>query len=154
MGSAWRIVLESEAPLAFSGEGAWRYGGRWNSRNLRVIYVSEHQSTAALAVIVHNKPFSPNKRYKAFHVEWPDSLTERFPAKKLPENWRVLPPPRETREIGDRWIGEQRSAVLALPSIISPADTNFLLNPEHPHFKRIRIHPRIDYDFDLRLVGR
>ena len=154
MGSAWRIVLESEAPLAFSGEGAWRYGGRWNSRNLRVIYVSEHQSTAALAVIVHNKPFSPNKRYKAFHVEWPDSLTERFPAKKLPENWRVLPPPRETKEIGDRWIGEQRSAVLALPSVISPADTNFLLNPEHPHFKRIRIHPPIDYDFDPRLVGR
>ncbi|SRR6266513_2823345 len=154
MGLAWRIVLESEAPLAFSGEGAWRYGGRWNSRNVRVIYVSEHPSTAALEVIVHNKPFSPDERYKAFHLEWSDSLTERFPAKKLPENWRVLPPPRETREIGDRWIGEQRSAVLALPSIISPADTNFLLNPEHPHFKRIRIHPPIDYDFDLRLVGR
>ena len=154
MGSAWRIVLESEAPLAFSGEGAWRYGGRWNSRNVRVIYVGEHQSTAALEVIVHNKPFSPNERYKAFHLEWSDSLTERFPAKKLPENWRVLPPPRETREIGDRWIGEQRSAVLALPSVISPADTNFLLNPEHPRFKRIRIASPVDYDFDPRLLGR
>src|SRR6266516_1424930 len=148
MGSAWRIVVKSEAATAFSGEGAWRYGGRWNSRNVRVIYVSEHQSTAALEVFVHNKPFSPNEKYKAFHLEWPDSLTERFRAKKLPENWRVLPPPRETREIGDCWIGEQRSAVLALPSAISPVDKNFLLNPEHPDFKRIRIASSADYDFD------
>src|SRR6266576_1110114 len=125
MGSAWRIVLESQAATAFSGEGAWRYGGRWNSRNVRVIYVSEHQSTAALEVFVHNKPFSPNEKYKVFHLEWPDSLTERFPAKKLSIIWRFLRPPRETREIGDRWIGGQRSAVLALPSVISPADTNF-----------------------------
>jgi hypothetical protein len=43
---------------------------------------------------------------------------------------------------------------LALPSAICPADTNFLLNPEHPDFKRIRIHPSIDFDFDPRLLGR
>src|SRR5438128_10250862 len=154
MGSAWRIVLESEAATAFSGEGAWRYGGRWNSRNVRVIYASEHQSTAALEVFVHNKPFSPNEKYKAFHLEWPDSLTELFPIKKLPPNWRVFPPPAETREIGDQWVREQRSAVLALPSVISPADTNFLLNPEHADFKRIRIHPPTALTLDSRLLVR
>jgi RES domain-containing protein len=154
MGSAWRIVLESEAATAFSGEGAWRYGGRWNSQNIRVIYASEHQSTAALEVFVHNKPFSPNEKYKAFRLEWPDSITERFPTKKLPANWRVLPPPMETREIGDRWVQERRSAVLALPSAISPADTNFLLNPDHKHFKCVRIHPPIDFAFDSRLLDR
>ena len=154
MGSAWRIVLESEAATAFSGEGAWRYGGRWNSRCVRVIYASEHQSTAALEVFVHNKPFSPNERYTAFHLEWPDSLTEWFPVKKLSPNWRVILPPRETREIGDQWVQERRSAVLALPSVISPADTNFVLNPEHRDFKRIRIASPIDYDFDPRLLGR
>jgi RES domain-containing protein len=154
MASAWRIVLEREAPTAFSGEGAWRYGGRWNSRNIRVIYASEHQSTAALEVFVHNKPFNPNEKYKAFRLEWADSLTERFPAEKLPANWRVLPAPVETREIGDRWVQERRSAVLALPSVMSPADTNFLLNPEHRDFKRIRIAPPVDYDFDPRLLNR
>jgi RES domain-containing protein len=154
MRSAWRIVLESEAATAFSGEGAWRYGGRWNSRSVRVIYASEHQSAAALEVFVHNKPFSPNERYKAFRLEWPDSLTEGFPAERLPANWRVNPPPIETREIGDRWVRERRSAVLALPSVISPDDTNFVLNPEHRDFKRIRIHPPIDYDFDPRLLNR
>jgi RES domain-containing protein len=154
MGSAWRIVLESEAAAAFSGEGAWRYGGRWNSRNVRVVYASEHQSTAALEVFVHNKPFLPDEKFKAFRVEWPDSLTEIFPAKNLPANWRVHPPPMETKEIGDRWVKEQRSAVLALPSAISPADTNFLFNPEHRDFKRIRIASPIDFGFDPRLLNR
>ena len=60
----------------------------------------------------------------------------------------------EAREIGDRWVQERRSAVLALPSAISPADTNFLLNPEHPDFKRIHITSPIDFEFDPRLHGR
>jgi RES domain-containing protein len=154
MASAWRIVVQSEASTAFSGEGARRYGGRWNSRNIRVIYTSEHQSTAALEVFVHNKPFNPNGKYKAFRLEWPDSLTERFSAEMLPANWRVSPSPVEIKEIGDRWVQERRSAVLALPSAISPADTNFLLNPEHRDFKRIRIAPPIDFEFDSRLLNR
>ena len=99
-------------------------------------------------------PLARMKRYRAFRLEWSDSLLERFPAEKLPTNWRVHPPPIETKEIGDRWVQERRSAVLALPSAISPADTNFLLNPEHPDFKRIRIAPPIDYEFDSRLLNR
>jgi RES domain-containing protein len=154
MASAWRIVLESEAQAAFSGEGSRRYGGRWNSPNVCVVYVSEHQSTAALEVFIHNKPFSPNEKYKAFYLHWPDRLTEIFPMKELPADWRFSPPSRSTMEIGDCWVRERRSAVLAVPSVISPADTNFLLNPDHPDFKRIRIGRPIDYDFDARLLGR
>jgi RES domain-containing protein len=154
MAEGWRIVLESEVSTAFAGGGARRYGGRWNSPGVRVIYVSEHQSTAALEVFAHNKPFLPIYTFKAFRLQWPDDLTEIFPTKKLPANWRIHPPPIETREVGDRWVKQGRSAVLALPSVISPADTNFLLNPEHPDFKRIRIHPPINFEFDPRLLGR
>ncbi len=154
MASAWRIVRASRANTAFTGEGPWRYGGRWNSAGVHVVYVSEHQSTAAFEVFVNRVPFILGEKYKAFQLEWPDSLTEIFPIRKLPANWRITPPPAETMGIGDRWVQERRSAVLALPSAISPADTNFLLNPEHPDFKRIRIHPPINYDFDPRLLGR
>ena len=121
---------------------------------MHVIYVSEHQSTAAFEVFANRVPFILEEKYKAFYLEWPDSLTEIFPAKKLPVNWRISPSTPETQEIGDRWVQEQRSAVLALPSAISPADTNFLLNPEHKDFKRIRIHPPIDFEFNHRLRGR
>jgi RES domain-containing protein len=154
MASAWRIVRVSRANTAFTGEGPWRFGGRWNSPGVRVVYVSEHQSTAAFEVFANRVPFILDAKYKAFRLEWPDSLTEIFSTKKLPANWRISPPPAETMEIGDRWVQERRSAVLALPSAISPADTNFLLNPAHPSFKRIRIHPPINFDFDPRLIGR
>jgi RES domain-containing protein len=154
MASAWRIVRASRAKTAFTGEGPWRYGGRWNSPGVHVVYVSEHQSSAALEIFVHRVPFILDEKYKAFRLEWPDSLTETFPIKKLPGNWRISPPPPETQEIGDRWVQERRSTVLALPSAISPADTNFLLDPKHVDFKRIRIHPPINFDFDLRLLGR
>jgi len=154
MASAWRIVRASREKTAFTGEGPWRYGGRWNSPGVHVVYVSEHQSTAAFEVFANRVPFILGEKYKAFHLQWPDGLTEIFAVKRLPTNWRVSPPPQETKEIGDRWIRERRSAVLALPSAISPADTNFLLTPEHPDFKRIRIHPPTDFDFDPRLLGR
>ena len=154
MASAWRIIRASRARTAFSGEGAWRYGGRWSSVGVRVVYVSEHQSTAALGIFVHTAPFLIPEKYKAFRLEWPDILTEDLPMKKWPANWRISPPPAETMEIGDRWAGEQRSAILAVPSAISPDDRNFLLNPEHSDFKRIRIAPPIEYEFDPRLLGR
>jgi RES domain-containing protein len=154
MASAWRIVRASRAQTAFTGEGPWRYGGRWNSRGVRVVYVSEHQSTAALEVFANRMPFVFEEQYKAFHLEWPDDLTEIFSLKQLPENWRIHPASTETQEIGDRWVKEQRSAMLALPSAVSPADTNFLLNPEHANFRRIRIAAPIDFEFDLRLLNR
>jgi len=154
MESAWRIVLESQAKTAFSGEGAWLYGGRWNSSYVRVVYASQHQSTAAFEIFINNIPFSPEEKYKAFRLEWPDRLTEILPMKQWPLNCRRSPPPRETMEIGDRWVKEQRSAILAVPSAISPDDRNFLLNPAHPDFKRIRIARPINYEFDPRLLGR
>jgi RES domain-containing protein len=154
MASGWRIVRASRVKAAFTGEGPRRYGARWNSPGVRVVYVSEHQSTAALEVFANRTPFIPDEQYKAFQLEWPDDLTETVSLKQLPENWRIHPASVETREIGDRWIKEERSAVLALPSAVSPADTNFLLNPEHPDFKRIRIAPPIDFEFDQRLANR
>ena len=154
MASAWRIVRASRAKTAFTGEGPWRYGGRWNSAGRRVVYVSEHQSTAAFEIFVHRVPFILEEQYKAFELEWADSLIEVFPANKLPSDWKTSPMPRSTVEIGDAWVREKRSAVLAVPSVISPAEMNFLLNPGHPDFKRIRIHRPIDFDFDPRLLGR
>jgi RES domain-containing protein len=121
---------------------------------VRVVYVSEHQSTAAFEVFANRMPFILEAKYKVFYAEWPDRLTEIFPLEELPANWRIHPPPMQTRQIGDRWAKERRSAVLALPSAVSPADTNFLLNPAHHDFEHISISSPIDFEFDQRLVNR
>jgi len=38
---------------AYDGEGARRVGGRWNSKGIRVLYMSENRSLAVLEVLVH-----------------------------------------------------------------------------------------------------
>jgi len=68
MASAWRIVRASRSQTAFTGEGPWRFGGRWNSPGVRVVYVSEHQSTAAFEVFANRVPFILEEKYKAFHL--------------------------------------------------------------------------------------
>ena len=152
MGSAWRIVRARRAATAFTGEGARLYGGRWSSPGVRVVYISEHQSTAALETLVHALPAGVEQRYKAFQLEWPDELAEKLAARKLPADWRASPASSATMQIGDTWAREGRSAVLAVPSAITPADTNFLLNPEHRDFAQIRVGPALDFEFDPRLL--
>src|SRR5690606_37439658 len=55
---AWRLDLAGFAPAWDSGEGAYRYGGRWNSRGVRAVYCSLDPATAILEVAVH-KGFKP-----------------------------------------------------------------------------------------------
>jgi len=154
MRSGWRIVRAWRAKNAFSGEGSRLLGGRWNSAGTTVVYLSEHESLAALELLVHTMPLPLSERYCSFHIEWDDKLTEYFPSKNLPRHWKAEPPPASAQEIGDRWVRERRSAVLGVPSLLSTSELNFLLNPNHPDFNRVKIGRPIEYRFDSRLIGR
>jgi RES domain-containing protein len=46
---------------AYDGEGARRVGGRWNSRGVRVLYMSESRSLAVLDILVHLSSTLPDK---------------------------------------------------------------------------------------------
>ena len=50
---AWRLDRDAYAPDWDSGEGAYRVGGRWNSKGVRAVYCSVDPSTAILEVAVH-----------------------------------------------------------------------------------------------------
>jgi RES domain-containing protein len=153
MRSAWRIVAAAHVRVAFAGEGSRLLGGRWNLPGRRVIYLSEHESLAALEILVHAMPLPPTDRYLSFRVEWDDRLTEYFPTKNLPRSWNAEVPIIETQRIGDEWLGQKRSLALAVPSVLSTCELNFLLNPNHPDFKKIKIGKPIEYRFDRRLLG-
>ena len=154
MPSAWRIVRAAHGNSAFSGDGARIYGGRWNSPGTAVIYVSEHESLAALELFVHLTPLSPDDRYRSFRLEWEDKLTEYFGIKNLPANWNAEPPAVQTMQIGDEWVHAGKSVALGVPSVLTGSEMNFLLNPKHPDFKRIKISKPAEYRFDSRLLNR
>ena len=154
MPSAWRIVRAARVNTAFTGEGARVYGGRWNSQGTAVIYVSEHESLAALELLVHLTPLPADDRYRSFRIEWEDKLTEYFPVKNLRANWNAEPPTVQTMQIGDDWVHAGKSVALAVPSVLSTSEMNFLLNPKHPDFKKIKISQPVEFRFDSRLLNR
>ena len=148
MKQAWRIVKEKHAATAFSGEGARIYGGRWNSAGTSVVYASGSKALAALESLVHLNP-PVTFKYVAIPIEFDDALVGKAAA--LPADWTEEPPPPATKDIGDLWVKEARSAVLELPSVIIPGEPNYLLNPSHPDFKRIVIGKPEPFSFDPRL---
>ena len=54
--------------------------------------------------------------------------------------------------IGDTWIAEGRSLLLAVPSAVVPATDNLLMNPAHAA-PRVRIEATSEHVIDPRLVG-
>jgi RES domain-containing protein len=150
MGEAWRIVKRRHAATAFTGEGAAKTGGRWNSRGVAVVYTSCSKSLATLESLVHlNPPVLFN--YVALDVKFEDALVEIFPVKNLPADWRTEPPPPSTRAIGDDWVKSALSAILALPSVIT-GETNYLINPAHPEFRKVTIGKPEPFVLDPRLL--
>ncbi len=149
MRQASRIVKAKHASTAFDGEGAWLYGGRWNSQGTRLIYTSATLSLAALENLVHLNP-PLQLKYVAFSIHFDGSLVEKFTS--LPEEWQEEPPPASTQLIGDLWVKQARSAVLELPSAIIPDEANYLLNPAHSDFRKIAIGPPRPFSFDRRLL--
>lgn len=149
--TGWRIVPKEEPARAFSGEGAKLYGGRWNSAGVAMVYASQHQSLAVLEVRVHIDATRKLKTYKCFAFHFDDRLMETFRVNLLPKNWREEPPSLSLQQLGDEWIRTGKSAILAVPSVIIPNELNYLINPHHPDFTKIKIESPTDFAFDQRL---
>jgi RES domain-containing protein len=150
---AWRITKSRNAGRAFDGEGSRLYGSRWTSRGLRVAHASQSLSLATLEVLVHLQSSTSLGSYSVFRVRIPEDLAAGVNEKELPSTWRRFPAPPEVQAIGDRWLREARSAVLRVPSAIVPHEHNYLINPEHGGFKRIKIQGPLKWDVDPRIFS-
>ena len=148
----WRIVQRRIAKHALTGEGARRFGGRWNSPGIAVVYTAQSQSLAALEILVHVDSELLLEHYVAIPIPIQESLITQIKASRLPRNWRAYPATKATRLLGDTWIIDQTSAVLQVPSAVIPTESNFLLNPNHPDFRNLVPGKPISFKFDSRLA--
>ena len=154
MPQAWRLVHRKYVHSAFSGEGARLAGGRWNSEGQSVVYTAGSLSLALLEIIVHLEFKEALKFYKAIPVGIPESLLQTIDPDKLPDSWSASPPQSCTQFIGNCWMEQHASAVLKVPSAIVPNESNYLLNPAHPEFDRIKIGSPIDLPVDPRVFDK
>lgn len=149
---AWRIVKTKYASDAFSGEGARRFGGRWNSPGTAIVYTSEYASLSILEILVHLDSVSPLPSYSVIKIEFDDTLLEIYNPDDLPLNWMDHPPSSTNQSIGDQWARDLRTAVLKLPSAILQSEHNYLINPNHPDFPQINIGLPEPLSLDPRLL--
>lgn len=148
--TVWRLVTARFAEAAFTGEGARLYGGRWNRKGVPMVYTAGSQSLAMLEMLVQDEPL--RARYVMIPATLPANLKiERIVPAQLPANWRDAAARQELQALGSDWIKRRSSAVLIVPSVVIPAETNYLLNPLHPAISRIRIGQPEGFVTDLRL---
>jgi RES domain-containing protein len=142
--------LSSAKFPANSGAGAATFGGRWNRVGIPVIYASQTASLAALEVLVHYSALP--RDFILTEIQVPENLAViRWEAKGMPPGWDadvVIP---ETQDLGESWVRSGKSALLAVPSCVIPREQNFVLNPAHPAFRRVKFLPPISFAFDPRL---
>lgn len=151
--TVWRLTTAPRAKSAFSGEGARLYGGRWNPKGVPVVYTAQTQALAVLEMMVQDEALAA--RYVMIQAQIPDGVAiERIDARSLPAGWRSMRHLETLREIGAEWARSRRSAVLAVPSAVIPAETNFLLNPLHPDLRRARIEKPVPFRLDPRLFAK
>jgi RES domain-containing protein len=151
--SAWRVDKEKWAKQSFSGVGASMEGGRWNSAGVLVVYASEHLAMAAQEKFIHlPKPVPRNSRFVKFSIRFGRLVVTRLRASDLPPDWRTEPVPMSTQAIGDAWVRDARTAILAVPSVLIPEEANYILNPAHPDFSKIEISDPEPFVFDPRMA--
>jgi len=137
MFTAWRLVHKRKDDEAFTGVGSRRYGGRWNYKGIGVVYMSDSLALAALEIIVHAASYQALRDYVSIRVIFPKALVvDVNDIASLPKDWQADSPPEKLKDIGKKWANNQISAVLKVPSAIIPTECNYVLNPNHPDFKK------------------
>ena len=149
---AWRLIKAKHTDDAFAGEGARRGGGRWNSKGVRIVYTAGSLSLATLEVMVHIPFYSALKNYVCIPIDFDSRLSQSIMTEDLPDNWTADPIPQSVKDVGDRWVQNQQSVILKIPSAIIAVEHNYLINPSHPDFEKIVINSPQKFSFDHRLL--
>ena len=121
-----------------SGAGAKLYGSRWNSKGIPMLYTGEHISLAILEMLVNTHFKDYDIALDLMYIQLPtqSNITE-IKLNKLKNNWKD--DFNFTRFIGDEFVKQNQSLILKVPSVVVNEEHNYLINPLHPDFKKIKI---------------
>jgi RES domain-containing protein len=103
---------------------------------------------------VHVDPGDSPSDLVVVSADIPDSVSRtKAVLSRLPSDWRRSPAPPALAAFGDSFVADPRAAVLIVPSVLAPSESNWLINPEHPEFADIRVNPPADFHYDARFFA-
>jgi RES domain-containing protein len=147
---AYRIDTADNKYRIFDGYGSVLYPGQWNTEACRVIYCSEHYSTALLEKLVHSNIGKIPSGQQWIEISIPTGTSYEVVTPYSLRGWDNLSQ-KTSKRFGDRWVKEQRSAILIVPSIVARVDNNILINEAHPEFKHLTTSLNQPVIWDSRL---
>ena len=150
----YRIAQEKYAE-DLSGNGARLFGGRWNSEGQFALYTSFTRSLALLETLAHTPAkLLQAKTYLLITLFVPDTTTiQTVETKKLPHGWDDVEISPFTQKTGDQFLIAKKNLALVVPSVLMPEEINYILNPLHADFKKVKIINKRRIHFDKRVQG-
>jgi RES domain-containing protein len=120
-----------------------------------VIYTSESRALCVAEIAVHIPLGIIPDNYVLVTIEIPNEIRiQKIRQNELSPDWRSFPYVQSTRLIGDKFLMQNRSLVLQVPSAVIPGDFNYLINPAHKDIARIKILKTEPFLFDERLFDK
>lgn len=142
--------LGSSRYPANDGLGASLYGGRWNHKGTPVIYTAASRALCALEVLSNENGLADD--YVITPIQFPDDVpATKLRVEDLPLGWGEPQSLAATARIGTHWAMGLDTVMLCVPSAVIPQELNYLLNPRHPDFGKIRFLDPEQFRFDDRL---
>ena len=134
-----------------SGMGGLYGSGRWHKKGTLACYAATSRSLAALERLVHES--IEDMPVLTMMTIWiPDDVKVlRFTHSELPRGWDNLPDSGVAREFSQGFFSENSYLLLQVPSAVIRDEFNYIINPKHPDFEKIKIVDKRDYYYDARL---
>ncbi|HEY5328083.1 MAG TPA: RES family NAD+ phosphorylase [Mucilaginibacter sp.] len=144
----YRITLTKYAgKLIASGNAA-----RWSPNEVNMIYTASSRSLACLENAVHRSQAGLSRLFSIMTIEIPEHIEPKIiRLNDLPVDWTDYDQMFFTQRLGEKWINENKTALLQVPSSIIEEDFNYLLNPDHKDFGQIKIINTRPFVFDKRI---
>ncbi len=147
----YRIALSSFCDV--SGEGAKRFGGRWNMPGIPVLYGGSSVAIGLLERLTVDPDLFSSKRYTLYSVmefECNDSLIYQARLKELPKGWDAIPSSTVSQEFGTK-LFQAGVMCFQVPSVVDVSSHNFVINPLAKAFAKVtwKIYPLL---LDHRIV--
>ncbi len=137
-----------------SGKGSEIAGGRWNSKGVAVVYASASRALCTTEIAVHTPLGNIPEDYQIVSIKIPDTKILELAESKLPKDWRAFPHSSATQKIGDQFVKENKFLVMRVPSAVVQGDYNYLINPRHKDFQKVKVENVREFSFDARLFKK
>jgi RES domain-containing protein len=145
--TVFRITYPEFTKLTASGKAA-----RWNKEGEFVIYSAENIALACLENAVHRSGEGLVGSFRLLTIEIPKKVSiHNISIVNLPIEWTSRRNFDICQDISTSWLNTLKTCVLSVPSVIIPLEKNYLINPQHPDFKYIKLLSVEEFTFDNRI---